>query len=111
VVEEAEVSVKSKYLHEHLVKLREFTKDCRVDMHEPDEQGITGTVLGRGGKKLTGSLDNAQGEFTGNDQLEFVVRLTRAVYNGSVKPIKHVTLDINLATLIAIARAADIEKE
>ena len=70
-------------------KLTKFTKDCRHDMHEPDEQGISAKVIGK-------ELDNAMGEDVRfND--EFVVIL---------KNSKDKEFRINLATLIAIARKA-----
>ena len=66
-------------------RLRTFTKGCRIDMHEPDEQDVTARVIGR-------YLDNAMGESdTGN---EIVVILSRGKKEHRV----------NLATLIAMAR-------
>lgn len=82
--------------HQELV---EFTKDCRLDMHEPDEQGISARVVGD-------HLDNAMGDevdakaIRGGFQ-EYVVILQNA---------KRETLEVNLATLIAMARAAQAEE-
>jgi hypothetical protein len=46
-----------------LKRLREFTKDCRQDMHEPDEQGISAefgpSVVVKDGYILHPNLDNA----------------------------------------------------
>ena len=66
--------------------LRKFTQDCRPDMHEPDESGITAKVRGK-------ILDNAFGE---GDSNELVVVLK----NFDTKK----TFEINLASLIALAR-------
>jgi hypothetical protein len=74
--------------------LRKFTKDCREDMHEPDEQGISATVVGD-------HLDNACGDFIStkviNRYQEFVVVL---------KNDKKKQFTVNLADLIALARRA-----
>jgi len=67
-----------------LKALREFTKDCRTDMHEPDEQGITSAVV-RGRK-----FDNA-----GFDHEKKLV--LRNTDTGK-------TFEINLCDLIALAR-------
>jgi hypothetical protein len=74
-----------------LRELRSFTKECREDMHEPDEQGISASVEGE-------FLDNAFGKGPSN---EFVVELK----SGRKK------FRINLADLIALARKASLEAE
>lgn len=79
-------------MQEKLQELIEFTKECRDDMHEPDEQGIKARVVGD-------HLDNACGESVTADAVvrnyqEYVVVLDKG--GDSFK--------INLATLIAIAR-------
>lgn len=82
-----------------LADLKKFTADCRPDMHEPDEQGLSASVVGT-------RLDNAFGTMIegscldGNFQ-ESVVILHKA--DGTSRRF-------NLATLIALARAADLEK-
>ena len=70
--------------------LQSFTKECRPDMHEPDEQGISATVVGR-------TLDNACGADVRSGEL--VVILTKEGDDGKTE-----ILPINLATLIAMAR-------
>ncbi len=62
--------------------LRRFTASCRLDMHEPDEQGISAKVSGR-------TLDNA------GVPGEIIVTIKKD--DGDF-------FTINLATLIAIAR-------
>ena len=71
-----------------LVRLQEITDGCREDLHEPDEQGISATVVGD-------HLDNAMGDaaFPHNCG-EFVVTLRRGDREER----------FNLATLIALAR-------
>lgn len=78
---------------EELKQLRDFTKACRSDMHEPDEQGIKARIVGD-------HLDNACGNHIVTDAIingyqEFVVILEND------KGESHL---INLATLIALAR-------
>lgn len=77
-----------------LKRLINFTKGCRDDMHEPDEQGLKARVVGD-------HLDNAFGDQVRADAIvqgfqEYVVILER---NGETEPF-------NLATLIALARKA-----
>lgn len=76
-----------KELKHQLDKLKEFTKDCREDMHEPDEQCLNAVVSGF-------SFDNA-----GSD---FEIKVTLTDYSSG----KYMT--INLATLIAFARKAEL---
>jgi hypothetical protein len=73
-------------------RLLEITEGCREDMHEPDEQDLSASVVGN-------HLDNAFGEDIDEGQMgrgsqEFVVFLER---NGMYSKF-------NLATLIAFAR-------
>lgn len=86
-----------------LDNLKEFTKDCREDMHEPDEQGLSARIVGD-------HLDNAMGttieyqDFPFGDKSsvqrqEYVVILDK-VGEGSFK--------INLADLIALARKSQL---
>lgn len=75
-------------------RLRELTKNCRTDMHEPDEQGITARVVGY-------KLDNANGKTIIESAIkegwqEFVVILEK---DG-------VSECFNLANLIALAKMA-----
>ncbi len=76
-----------------LEKLLQITEGCREDMHEPDEQGLSAKVRGH-------HLDNA---FPANKvSRELRVDLTKGHGN------KFVTERFNLATLIALARKADL---
>lgn len=83
-----------------LHRLLTVTSDCRDDMHEPDEQGLSARVFGD-------HLDNAMGDqidarlmFAGSH--EFVVILERDTEFGKViEPF-------NLASLIALARKAKL---
>lgn len=86
-------------MEKELKRLLEFTKACRDDMHEPDEQEISAMVVGD-------HLDNAHGhrihyaeDFT---YQEFVVVLN----NDSTGKEER----FNLATLIALARKANLKK-
>ena len=90
----------NEYMVDKLEKLIEFSKECRDDMHEPDEQGISAIVLGN-------HLDNAFGDYPEimkrtwaedgpSPHMEYVICLQKE--NGE-------QLWINLATLIALARS------
>jgi hypothetical protein len=83
-----------KMMRRELKDLVKFTKNCREDMHEPDEQDISAVVVGD-------NLDNAFGKYVSPDgkYQEFVVVLK----NG-----KDGMLAVNLASLIALARKAVI---
>ena len=82
--------------------LRHITRDCRPDMHEPDEQGVKAHVIGD-------HLDNAMGNSIIPGLLEkhaheLVVIIQRADYDPPL-------YRFNLADLIAMARSADLSKE
>jgi hypothetical protein len=75
-------------------RLLSATKGCRVDMHEPDEQGIKAVVVGT-------DLDNAMGDrpvILPSGRAEFCVAISRDDGTG--------TEWFNLASLIALARLA-----
>ena len=69
-------------------RLLEITKDCRDDMHEPDEQDLTCMVSGF-------HLDNAVGDNPTSNFGEFTVGIGKG--DGTKQWF-------NLATLIALAR-------
>ena len=84
------------YLTERLDQLKHITRNCRDDMHEPDEQEVYASVVGT-------HLDNAFGEDTQllpAEHQEFVV-----IIKSKIKDVDEV-FKINLATLIALARKA-----
>ena len=70
-----------------LMALKEFTKKCRHDMHEPDEQGISAKVIGT-------KLDNAFGCSGMCDEIVVIL-------NDSINQL---FMKVNLADLIAWAR-------
>ena len=81
--------------------LLEITDGCRMTMHEPDEQEVTAEVVGT-------KLDNAFGESINEEQIaggsqEMVVIIRR--YDAESN---HKVFRVNLATLIALARRADM---
>ena len=76
-----------------LNRLQQITEGCREDMHEPDEQGLSAEVHGN-------QPDNAFLPTTVSHELR--VKLTRGHGN------EFDTEYFNLATLIALARKADI---
>lgn len=78
-----------------LEKLQAITAGCRVDMHEPDENDLIATISGN-------HLDNAMGDCNPASACgEFIVTLQDCGGN-----IQH----FNLASLIALARLADVRK-
>lgn len=84
-------------LGERHKRLVAFTRDCRDDMHEPDEAGISATVVGT-------VLDNAFGDFVSGemvkDGFQEIVVVLRNENTGESE-------SFNLASLIALARLAD----
>jgi hypothetical protein len=82
-------------MNEELDLLKEFTKECRVDMHEPDEQGISALVVGD-------HLDNAHG-----NSIHYHDDFSYQEYVVVLKKEGKGEIRINLATLIAFARLAN----
>ena len=80
-----------RYLNENLARLQLITAKCREDMHEPDEQMIEAFVHGS-------ELDNAMGDDPDSGELVVTIK------NGATGQVEN----INLATLIALARKAKI---
>lgn len=81
-------------MQETLNRLLKITDGCREDMHEPDEQLLSADVFGH-------HLDNAFPPTQPGH--EFRVKLTREGPNASD------TEYFNLATLIALARKAQLD--
>jgi len=81
-------------MQEMLERLKIVLKDCREDMHEPDEQGITVAVTGY-------HLDNAMGDDPKRNCGEMTVGIMKN-HDGHFEWF-------NLATLIALARKADLK--
>jgi hypothetical protein len=85
-----------------LENLLDITRGVRRDMHEPDEQGITAMVTGL-------KLDNTDGDarqlYQSNPESEEIVVTLRRTWDehGTYSQIQ-----INLATLIALARLAPV---
>lgn len=82
--------------------LRNITRDCRYDMHEPDEQGVKARVIGD-------HLDNANGcsiepWLLERGAHEFVVVIEREDHNPAL-------YKFNLADLIALARLAILPED
>lgn len=84
----------TQYTDQKLAELLEFTKNCRPDMHEPDEQGISALIVGD-------HLDNAMWE-----EIKYHDTFTYQEYVVVLKKEWGWQLKINLATLIALARLA-----
>lgn len=86
-----------KSLQADLRRLVELTTGCALDMHEPDEQGVSAHVVGD-------HLDNAMGNQVSVGAIthhyqELVVVLRR----------DNVFESFNLASLIALARCANLK--
>ncbi len=83
-----------------LENLLDITRGCRPDMHEPDEQGLTAIVTGL-------NLDNAFGNqrtlVRESPEAEEIVVTLRRDQDGEGW---YSQIQINLATLIALARRA-----
>lgn len=76
-----------------LDRLKKVTSHCRDDMHEPDNQDISAVVTGT-------HLDNAMGNDPYKNCCEFTVGITKGEGNSYEW--------FNLATLIALARKAEL---
>lgn len=88
-------------MNETLKRLQEITKDCREDMHEPDQQGINASITGY-------HLDNAFGNRTDSDEL--VICLWRGTPSNEYPNYNNIESEyFNLATLIALARKARLD--
>lgn len=84
-----------------LERLQEITKDCREDMHEPDQQEIRAVVTGN-------HLDNAMGHDP-EETDELIVALMRTTPSKEYPNYNNVEVAyFNLATLIALARKAKL---
>ena len=79
-----------------LAQLQNMTRDCRADMHEPDELALTAKVTGT-------QLDNAFGNDEDNTH-EIVVTLT---LDGASMVAERERF--NLCDLIALARKAKVD--
>lgn len=91
-------------MQDFLQRLRRITNGCRDDMHEPDEQDVTARVIGH-------KLDNAHGEYINDNYVrdgfqEFIVVIERRDENN-----RFIQESFNLATLIALARKADLRRK
>jgi len=84
-----------KMMRDDLGKLLKITAECREDMHEPDEQDVSAKVKGK-------HLDNAMGDDPQFNCGELTVGITK----GCGKNAK--TVWLNLASLIALARKAQV---
>lgn len=100
-----------KDLQDDLMRLKRITKDCRDDMHEPDEQEVTAFFgpshhrFASGGRIYPVPFDNAVQTILGGSQDEDMgFWLQRTLDSGAV-----VTEWFNLASIVALARAARIE--
>ena len=81
-------------------RLRSITHDCRTDMHEPDEQHVTAHVIGN-------HLDNAMGDHIVEELIEVNSHeLVVIIQRGGEYPQR---ARFNLADLIALARAAELD--
>jgi hypothetical protein len=90
------------YLKETGDRLLVITDGCRYDMHEPDEQSLKAWVVGD-------HLDNAFGDSIVSDAIkghyqELVVCLERYMPRTMVPTGGYVAEQLNLATLLALAR-------
>ncbi len=81
--------------------LRKITERCRVDMAEPDEQGVYGTVYGAGLDNTTIAHPNA----SISKMADNVSNLNLGVHIVRGKD----RLNVNIADLIALAKMANPE--
>lgn len=94
-------------MKETLDRLRKITEGCRNDMHEPDEQQVSAVVSGY-------ILDNAMGDHPAHNLGELTVGIQRVVVDDpdstDFPRATHIETEwFNLATLIALARKAELK--
>lgn len=84
-------------------QLLTLTQDCRPDMHEPDEQGVYGVVIGEG--LDSASIPTIEGaiDIIDNPVENWRVNLTLVLMDEDDK----VTGAFNIAELIAIIRESE----
>ena len=90
------------HLQDVLDRLLHITRGCRYNMHEPDEQGIAGRVIGTG-------LDNAFGEHIEPELLirgahELLLIIEREDRNPHIEVF-------SLADIVALARQANLSDD
>jgi len=96
-----------KYFQDEFERLQKFTKECRPDMHEPDEQNIyaefgPNTYKFEFGGVVRTTLDNAS---TGEMSYDMGFWLIRREYYKDCS-YKEVREWFNLANIITLARLA-----
>lgn len=98
-------------------ELVNLTRDCRPDMHEPDEQGLYGRMIGDGldnacvptlqyVKETPGNLTSNEARETGDyiraNDLALIIEREKGWHEG--KPILEPVMVVNLCDLIAAVR-------
>ncbi len=83
-----------------LENLLDITRGCRPDMHEPDEQGLTAIVTGL---HLDNAFSNQRQLVRESPEAEEIIVTLRRDQDGAGW---YTQIQINLATLIALARRA-----
>lgn len=91
-----------KYLIETYVRLWEVTKGCREDMHEPDEQNVRAFFYGHKFDNAHGDKPNIYMDLPAHT--EMCVAIEQENHQGEVQ-----VEWFNLATLIALARKANLD--
>jgi hypothetical protein len=77
-----------------------ITRDCRDDMHEPDEQGVEGAVIGHRFDNAFCLPDRAK-TYSVSDPYDLTLVLSR----------ERERLNVNLADLVALARLAEVKHD
>ena len=88
-----------KLMQQALNDLKFATAPCREDMHEPDEQDLKVSIIGD-------HLDNACGNHIGHRQITQGFQEYVVCFRRFDSKLGFVCVQVNLATLIALARKA-----
>lgn len=89
----------ARYFNQMLKHLQQVTKDCRENMHEPDEQNLTVLIRGH-------IFDNSMGSHPDKNQGEITIGFVDDTVPPYLQDEKAEWF--NLANLIALARKANI---
>jgi hypothetical protein len=88
-----------RYLLENYVRLLEVTRNCREDMHEPDEQGVRAFFYGYKLDNANGDRPEIYADLPAHSEMCVAIEQENAQGETQVEWF-------NLATLIALARKA-----
>lgn len=91
-----------KMMQDELNALNQFTVECREDMHEPDEQGLSASVVGTDFNNADGDVLDSNLLLEGRQEIVVILRSDEREEGTGFR----ITHKINLASLVALAKQA-----